>query len=298
MATLREIRRRIGGVKSTQKITKAMKMVAAAKLRRAQDAVVSARPYARTMKNVLRDLAGVVDVASNPLFAGRPPEKVAVVVVTADRGLCGAFNTNIVKAALSHIQIEFPKQHRAGNVKIVCVGRKGSDYFMKNGYPIDGKYIGIFGTLGFENACQIVAALTQGFLGGSYDRVDVVFNEFKSILQQKIVIDRFLPIPAEDVAGEGAKAAPAPADYIYEPSGEKILGSLVPKHLNFQMWRILLESNAAEQGARMSAMDNATTNASDLIRDLQLSYYKARQASITKELLEIVSGAEALTKAG
>ena len=298
MATLREIRRRIGGVKSTQKITKAMKMVAAAKLRRAQDSVVSTRPYARTLKNVLRDLARVVDVTSNPLFAPRTPEKVAVVVVTADRGLCGAFNTNIIKAAVAHIHAEYPEQHRAGNVKVVCVGRKGNDFFTKNGYGVEGRYIGIFGTLGFENARRIVAALTQGFLGGGCDRVDIVFNEFKSIVQQKIVIDRFLPIPAGDIAGEGGKADRAPNDYIYEPSGKKILDSLVPKHLNFQVWRILLESNAAEQGARMSAMDNATTNASDLIRDLQLSYNKARQASITKELLEIVSGAEALMKAG
>ena len=218
--------------------------------------------------------------------------------MTADRGLCGAFNTNIVKAALAHINANYPDQHTAGNVKLVCVGRKGSDFFTKNGYAIDGKYVGIFGTLGFDNARQIVAALTTGFLGGSYDRVDLVFNEFKSIVQQKIVIDRFLPIPAEEVGGGAGTVPTTTANYIYEPSGEIILSGLVPKHLNFQMWRVLLESNAAEQGARMSAMDNATTNATDLIRGLQLSYNKARQASITKELLEIVSGAEALTKAG
>jgi F-type H+-transporting ATPase subunit gamma len=298
MATLREIRGRISGVKSTQKITKAMKMVAAAKLRRAQDGVVSARPYARTMKSVLEDLASVVDVAANPLFAVRPPEKVAIVVVTADRGLCGAFNTNIVKAAIAHIHAEYPEQHRAGRVSMVCVGRKGAEFFTRNGYAIAGKYVGIFGSLGFENARGIVSDLTAGFLGGTYDRVDVVFNEFKSIAQQKIVINRFLPIPAGDIAGEAPGGVRPPSDYIYEPSGEGILSSLVPKHMNFQFWRILLESNAAEQGARMSAMENATTNATELIRDLQLSYNKARQASITKELLEIVSGAEALAKAG
>ena len=294
MATLREIRRRISGVKSTQKITKAMKMVSAAKLRRAQDSVVSARPYARTMKSVLRDLAAVVDVTSNPLFAVRPPEKVAIVVVTADRGLCGAFNTNIVKAAIAHIKAEYAEQHRAGNVKLVCIGRKGSDFFTKNGYAIDARYIGIFGTLGFENARQIVAVLTPGFLGGAYDRVDVVFNEFKSIIQQKIVIDRFLPIPAGDITEAEPKGARAPSDYIYEPSGEKILANLVPKHLNFQLWRVLLESNAAEQGARMTAMENATNNARDMINKLTLKYNKARQEKITTELIEIVSGAEAL----
>jgi F-type H+-transporting ATPase subunit gamma len=303
MATLREIRGRIGSVKSTQKITKAMKMVAAAKLRRAQDAVVSARPYARTMKSVLGDLAGVVDVTANPLFSGRPPEKVVVVVLTSDRGLCGAFNTNIIKAAIAHIRKEYPAQHDAGNVKLACVGKKGADFFTKNGYAVEGKYAAVFTALAFQNAREITAALTTAFLAGRCDRVDVVFNEFKSIIQQRLVIDRFLPIPAGAVAGVSADPAGAvgaarpPSDYIYEPSGAHLLATLVPKHLNFQMWRMLLESNAAEQGARMTAMDNATTNASDLIRDLQLSYNKARQASITKELLEIVSGAEALTNA-
>jgi F-type H+-transporting ATPase subunit gamma len=303
MATLREIRGRISSVKSTQKITKAMKMVAAAKLRRAQDAVISARPYARTMKNILRDLAAVVDVTANPLFTGRPPEKVVVVVLTSDRGLCGAFNTNIIKAAIAHIQKEYPAQHAAGNVKLACVGKKGADFFTKNGYAVEGKYAGIFAALAFGNAREITSALTTAFLEGRCDRVDIVFNEFKSIIQQQLVIDRFLPIPVGAVTATGATpvgtaaGAKPPADYIFEPSGEQLLATLVPKHLNFQMWRMLLESNAAEQGARMTAMDNATTNASDLIRDLQLSYNKARQASITKELLEIVSGAEALTNA-
>jgi len=298
MATLREIRGRITSVKSTQKITKAMKMVAAAKLRRAQDAVISARPYARTMRNILRDLASVVDVTANPLFGERPPEKVVVVALTSDRGLCGAFNTNIIKAAIAHIHKEYPAQFAAGNVKLVCVGKKGADFFTKNGYPVEGKYAGVFGALKFENAREISGALTSAFLEGRCDRVDVIFNEFKSIIQQQLVVDRYLPIPAGAV--KGAPVAPGavekpPSDYIYEPSGEHLLATIVPKHLNFQMWRMLLESNAAEQGARMTAMENATTNASDLIRDLQLSYNKARQASITKELLEIVSGAEALT---
>jgi F-type H+-transporting ATPase subunit gamma len=297
MATLREIRGRIVSVKSTQKITKAMKMVAAAKLRRAQDGVVSARPYARTMKNILRDLAGVVDLTASPLFTGRPPGKVVVVVLTSDRGLCGAFNTNIIKAAVAHIQQEYPEQQREGNVKVACIGKKGADFFAKNNYSVEGRYVGIFSALGFENAREITAALTNAFLDGRCDRVDVIFNEFKSIIQQRIVIEQFLPIPAGRIAGEAGKGPHPPSDYIYEPSGAHLLATLVPKHLNFQMWRMLLESNAAEQGARMTAMENATTNASDLIRDLQLSYNKARQASITKELLEIVSGAEALTNA-
>jgi len=310
MATLREIRGRITGVKSTQKITKAMKMVAAAKLRRAQEGVVSARPYARKLGGLLRDLAAVVDVTAHPLFSGgggKPAEKIAVVVVSADRGLCGAFNTNIIKAGVHHIKTTFGRQFEAGAVKVICVGKKSSDFFTKNDYAVDGRHNGIFMSLGFEDARRIAGELTEGFLSGKYDRVDIVYNEFKSIVHQKITVEQFLPIPSAEALAEagGPENAPpqgtsrgAVPDYIYEPSGEEILRSLVPKHLNFQVWRVLLESFAAEQGARMTAMENATTNASELIRALQLSYNKARQASITKELLEIVSGAEALMKAG
>ena len=296
MATLREIRQRIGGVKSTQKITKAMKMVAAAKLRRAQDAVVAARPYARKMKDLLQHLAAVVDVTKNPLFVSRPVTNVAVIVVTADRGLCGAFNANIIKAAAGHIRSNYGELQESGNVHVVTVGRKGFDFFAKNNYRIASKHLGIFAGLQFSNAQAIVSEAVRGFLSGGYDRVDVVYNEFKSIAQQRIVIEQLLPIPAAIEPESGA--AQARTDYIYEPSSEAIVVALVPKHLNFQIWRALLESYAAEQGSRMAAMENATTNATDLIRNLQLTYNKARQASITKELLEIVSGAEALKKAG
>jgi F-type H+-transporting ATPase subunit gamma len=295
MATLREIRQRISSVKSTQKITKAMKMVAAAKLRRAQDAVVAARPYARKMKTLLQHLAAVVDVTTNPLFVQRPVANVAVIVVTADRGLCGAFNSNLIKAAAHHVRTNYAELLKTGNVHLVTVGRKGFEFFSKNDYAIGSKHVGIFAGLQFGNAQTIVNEAVQGFLAGSYDRVDVVYNEFKSIAQQRIMADQLLPIPSLD----GAEASQtAQTDYIYEPSSEAIIRALVPKHLNFQIWRILLESNAAEQGARMAAMENATTNATDIIRSLQLTYNKARQASITKELLEIVSGAEALKKAG
>jgi F-type H+-transporting ATPase subunit gamma len=300
MATLREIRQRIGGVKSTQKITKAMKMVAAAKLRRAQDSVIAARPYARKMKELLQHLAGVVDVTANPLFVARPVSKVLVIVVTSDRGLCGAFNTNIIKAAASHIRTKYSELKSSGNVSLATVGRKGFDFFSKNNYVIANKHLGIFAGLQFNNAQTIVAEAVHGFIAGDFDRVDVVYNEFKSIAQQRIVIDQLLPIPS--IKGSDSQSetgnSQSQIDYIYEPSSEAIVSALVPKHLNFQIWRVLLESFAAEQGARMAAMDNATTNASELIRDLQLSYNKARQASITKELLEIVSGAEALKAAG
>ncbi len=300
MATLREIRRRIGSVKSTQKITKAMKMVAAAKLRRAQDAVISARPYARKMKELLEHLSAKVDVTANPLFASRPVNAIAVIVITADRGLCGAFNGNIIKAVATHVQANYRDQYTAGKVKLICVGKKGFDFFSKRNYEIANKHIGIFGGLNFGNAKAIIGDVVQNFLNGEYDRVDVVYNEFKSIMQQRVTVDQLLPIPHSSATPplQGSDTGHVLVDYIYEPSSEAIISSLVPKHLNFQVWRFLLESNAAEQGARMTAMENATTNASDLIRTLQLSYNKARQASITKELLEIVSGAEALKKAG
>jgi F-type H+-transporting ATPase subunit gamma len=297
MATLREIRRRISGVKSTQKITKAMKMVAAAKLRRAQDAAIASRPYAKKMKQLLQHLAGVVDVTKNPLFAMRDVKNVAIIVVTADRGLCGAFNANIIRATAHHIRDNYAELNASGNVKLICVGKKGYDFFSKNEYRIADKQLGIFASLNFSQAQEIVADVVKGFSSGEYDRVEIVYNEFKSIIQQRLTIDQLLPIPVAEVADGTAAKHHFGVDYIYEPSGEEIIAALVPKHLNFQMWRVLLESNAAEQGARMTAMDNATTNASDLIRDLQLAYNNARQASITKELLEIVSGAEALKSA-
>ena len=300
-----------------------MKMVAAAKLRRAQDGVIAARPYAKKMKELLRYLAGIVDVTAHPLFTVRDIRSVAVIVVTADRGLCGAFNANIIRAASTHIRANYSELNAAGKVKLVCVGRKGFEFFVKNAYHIASKHLGIFAGLSFARAEGIVAEVVQGFEREEYDRVEIVYNEFKSIIQQRIVIDQLLPIPAFDmnppsgagsvpaqdpqIADHSGKAPPDKSlhrsstgqiDYIYEPSSEEIISALVPKHLNFQLWRVLLESNAAEQGARMTAMDNATTNASDLIRSLQLSYNKARQASITKELLEIVSGAEALKSAG
>ena len=298
MATLREIRRRISGVKSTQKITKAMKMVAAAKLRRAQEAVVAARPYARKMKGLLQHLAGVVDVTANPLFEERDINNVAIIIVTADRGLCGAFNANIVRSAVHHIATKYAQVQSEGKLKLVCIGKKGNDFFTKNNYKIVGRHLGIFSGLGFSTAQAVVGDVVQGYLNGEYDRVEVIYNEFKSIIQQRVIIEQFLPIPSAEVEQPHLKASTSKLDYIYEPSKSELVSALVPKHLNFQLWRVLLESNAAEQGARMTAMDNATTNASDLIRDLQLSYNKARQSSITKELLEIVSGAEALKKAG
>jgi len=315
MATLREIRGRIVGVKKTQKITKAMKMVAAAKLRRAQRNVVQARPYAVKMKELLGHLsanpayaenasvddstrrAGRPDAALNPLIQQRTVNAVALVIITSDRGFCGAFNTNLLKAAERHINANYAAFKEQGKLKLFCVGKKGFDYFSKRGYNVAGKYIGVYSNLVFSSAQNIVREVLEGYAKGEYDQVEIAYNEFKSMTTQKNSIERFLPIavdrhlPAHSPAGDGQL-------YIYEPSDIAIVNALVPKHLNFQLWRSLLESNAAEEGARMAAMENATVNATELISTLQLSYNKARQAAITSELLEIVGGAEALKKAG
>ncbi|MER3523339.1 MAG: ATP synthase F1 subunit gamma [Ignavibacteria bacterium] len=294
MATLREIRSRIIGVKKTQKITKAMKMVAAAKLRRAQNNVVRARPYAKKIKELLQHLSANPETAGNIFLQERAVNAVALVVVTADRGLCGAFNSNLIKAAERHIATHYATLKEEGKLKVFCIGKKGADYFTKRGYALAGRYVGIYNNLVFPPAQAIAHEIVNGYSAGEYDRVEIVYNEFKSVTQPRIAIEQFLPIPKEAFEG----AARRPVDYIYEPSDVALMNALIPKHLNFQVWRVILESNAAEQGARMAAMENATTNANTLISTLQLSYNKARQAAITKELLEIVGGAEALRKAG
>ena len=298
MATLREIRSRIAGVKNTQKITKAMKMVAAARLRRAQEGMMATRPYARKIGQLLRHLVTKVDPSLHPLFAPREVHGVLYVVVTADRGLCGAFNTNIIKAAEHELKTNSVDFMNAGKARLLTVGRKGSEYFRKRGYQIYSKHVGIFSDLDFARARGIIDEITAGYLKGEFDRVVLIYNEFKSVIQQRIVIEQLLPVPPEELSTATEKRSLAQVDYIYEPSSQEIINALVPKHLNFQLWRVLLESNAAEQGARMAAMDNATENAKEIIRDLSLLFNNARQAAITKELLEIVGGAEALRKAG
>lgn len=289
MATLRDIKQRIKGVKSTQQITKAMKMVAAAKLRRSQDAIINARPYARKMQNLLSDLTNEDDVNSNPLFFQREVKNVAIVILTADRGLCGAFNTNIIREANRFIEEEVVSNNLS--YLLFCVGKKGKDYFSKRNYPVYDSFVGIFSSLNYSFAQRLSDKLINGFLNGEFDKVVVIFNEFKSIIQQKIVVEQYLPIPVKVSSG---KSSSIETNYIYEPDRKSIFDFLVPKNLKAQMWRFLLESNAAEFAARMTAMDNATTNAKELIRTLNLKYNKERQASITKEILEIVSGANAL----
>jgi len=310
MATLREIKRRISGVTSTEKITKAMKMVAAAKLRRAQAALVAARPYSRKISELVKRLAANADLSENPLVKERETKRVAIVVVTADRGFCGAFNSNIIKATNGLIASRYQKLYLSNRVKLFIVGRKGFEFFSKRrlaqstGYDVIGNYSSVFRDLKFQTAKNIASEIIKGYLAGTYDRVEIVYNEFKNVMHQRLLIEQFLPVPKEEMKSDAETLSERKGshdrvnpEYIYEPDSASILESLMPRHLEYQIWRVLLESNAAGEGARMAAMDNASENASELISSLSLQYNKARQAAITKELLEVVSGAEALTAA-
>jgi F-type H+-transporting ATPase subunit gamma len=294
MPTLREVRSRISGVKKTEKITRAMKMVAAAKLRRAQSSLVAARPYAKGMHRLLQHLLPAVGSTGEALLSPRPVHTLAIVVVTSDRGMCGAFNTNIVKTAQERMAAAVDANGQPIPVKLYCLGKKGVDFFTRRKVTLAGRYPGIFNKLVFGDAQKIARELTDAFLKGEVDAVELVYNEFKNAAQQRIVTEQYLPIVPDDVPqGEAAGRTSVP-NYIYEPSEQDLMSSLLPKYLNFTFWRVLLESSASEEGARMTAMENATENANELIATLQLQYNKARQTAITTELLEVVSGAEAL----
>jgi F-type H+-transporting ATPase subunit gamma len=282
LATLNEIKNRIIAVKSTQKITKAMKMVAAAKLRRAQDKIISARPYAMKMNELLLHLLNVADSSINPLIQPKDINTVLLVVVTSDRGLCGSFNTNIIKYAVNYINTSGKK------VKLITIGKKCSDFFVKRNYNVK-KSLNV-SHLSQEILSDSVKEIIKGYLAEEYQSVELIYNEFISIAKQNLIVDKFLPLKVETTE----KSKKSDIDYIYEPSSVLILNDLIPKQLNVHFRKSILESNASEMAARMTAMETATNNASDLIRFLELGYNKARQESITNELLEIVSGAEAL----
>jgi F-type H+-transporting ATPase subunit gamma len=279
-----DIRRRIRSVKNTQQITKAMKMVAAAKLRRAQERMFAARPYAGGLRQVLASVAARVDISTHPLLQSREPERnVVVVVVTADRGLCGAFNANVIRAAQNFI-----REHSFEGVELVTIGRKASDFFRRRTIPIR-RNVFVAQALSLDVAREIADSLIKDFVDEKIDGVYVAYNEFKSLIAQHVRVERLLPIPREFEADPNKPAI----DYLYEPGPEQILSDLLPKHIEFQLYRVLLESAAAEQGARMTAMEAATKNASDMINYLTLTYNRIRQAAITKEIIEIVSGASA-----
>ncbi|MCE7043530.1 ATP synthase F1 subunit gamma [Dyadobacter sp. CY312] len=292
MASLKEVRNRIVSVNSTQQITKAMKMVAAAKLRRAQDNIIQMRPYAQKLGDMLSTVsAGAESSSDSPLKAARPVEKVLIIVVTSDRGLCGAFNTNIVKATLLLIEEKYAAQAAKGNVEIFAIGKKGAESFVRKGFTVNTSYTDLFTRLSFVAVKQAAEEIMTAFTEGRYDAVDLVFNEFKNVATQIIHTDRYLPIVSDN---SSAKTKNTDVNYIFEPTEEEILAELIPKSLKIQLYRAVLESYASEQGARMTAMDKATENAQDLIKELKLVYNRTRQAAITTEILEIVGGAEAL----
>jgi len=281
MPTLLDIRRRIRSVKNTQQITRAMKMVAAARLRRAQERVFNARPYANQMLALLASLAARTEQRLHPLLAERPVEKVLLVLVTGDKGLCGAFNTNLIRAAQNYFE-----ENRDRKVSLIAVGRKGRDFFRRRPVDMISEYAGIFTRLEFSNAQEIAAQIIDRYCKAEVDAVEFIYNESKTLLTQRLTRERYLPIkPMEPRKGE------ALIDYIYEEPGSEIFGALLPRYVEIEVYRALLESAAAEYAARMTAMDAATTNAAEMIDTLTLHMNRVRQAAITKEIIEIVSGA-------
>jgi F-type H+-transporting ATPase subunit gamma len=281
MPALIDIRRRIRSTKNTQQITKAMKMVSAAKLRRAQEAIFAARPYARKMIEVLNGVATRADPAGHPLLQERGDDRILLVVVTADKGLAGGFNANIIRAA-----VHFLEELAGKDLRLDLVGRKGRDYFKRRRFAVRSEKLGLLQGLTFAAAREMADQLVKSYVDGEVDQVYVLYNEFKSVIQQKVVVERLLPITKLTFDPK----EPA-LDYLYEPGPDRIFAKLLPRHVEFQVWRALLESAAAEHGARMTAMDAATNNAEDMIDRLTLYMNKVRQAAITKEIIEVVSGA-------
>jgi F-type H+-transporting ATPase subunit gamma len=287
MPSLIDLRRRIRAVKSTQQITKAMKMIAASRLKRAQDRVVAARPYAQRMLAVLNSLAARVDPDSHPLLrSGAETGRPLLIVITADRGLCGSFNSNVIKAAGQFILTE---TGGSNDIALGLIGRKGRDFFRRRGFDVRYEQVGIFQRLAFSHAADIANAAIEDFVSGQASSVHVVYNEFKSVMSQRMVIERLLPIPRLETEAEAGPTT----DYLYEPGPEDIFRDLMPRHVQAQIYRALLESNAAFFAAQMTAMDAATRNSAEMLEDLTLYMNKVRQAAITREIIEVVSGAAA-----
>lgn len=287
---LKEVRNRIKSVQSTQQITKAMKMVSAAKLRRAQDAITQMRPYVQKLQEMLSNIVSNSDgdVAMD-LAVERPVEKALIIVVTSDRGLCGGYNSNLIKLTKLIIKEKYAAQFAKGNVQVLPIGKKAFEHFSKNGYNVVGHYWDIFTGLSFEKVQSAAKYAMEAFANKEVDAVELVYSEFKNAATQRYVSEQFLPVPK--VTEEGSKAK---ADFIFEPGQEELIVELMPKILNTQLYKAVLDGNASEHGARMTAMDKASDNANELLKSLKISYNRARQAAITTELTEIVSGAAAL----
>jgi F-type H+-transporting ATPase subunit gamma len=295
MANLKEVKGRITSVISTQQITKAMKMVAAAKLRRSQDRITQMRPFAQKLSSILQNLSSAQgDNSSDAWYSQiRDEKKVLIVAISSDRGLCGSFNSNIFKGVARLIAEKYQSQYDKGNVTILPIGRKAFEFFGKRKVNLIGEYSTLFSNLTFEQAAKVAEFLMTEFQAGRYDKIEIVYNEFKNVATQILRTEQFLPVmpPAQ----EGKKTSEV--DYIYQPDREEIITGLIPKSLKVQLFKGLLDSNASENGARMTAMDKATENAGELLKELKLTYNRTRQAAITKEILEIVAGAEALKSA-
>jgi F-type H+-transporting ATPase subunit gamma len=295
MPSLIDIRRRVRAVKSTQQITKAMKMVSSSKLRRAQERILRSRPYAKEMLRVFNNLATRVDASKHPLLNDDPESgRTLLIVISADRGLCGSFNTNIVKSALQ-FTIEHPHTANGAQVALALVGRKGRDFFMRRGFDVRYEEVGLFQNVKWSHAQAIAQTAIKEFLGPDISSVYLVYNEFRSVISQRVVIEKLLPIPKLNQAEGTATgaSAEAPVDYLFEPDPEQLLGTLLPLHVAVQVQRALLESSAAEHAARMQSMDSATRNAKEMVERLTLYMNKVRQAAITREIIEVVSGAQA-----
>ncbi|GAA4324781.1 ATP synthase F1 subunit gamma [Mucilaginibacter gynuensis] len=297
MANLKEVRNRIVSVGSTQQITKAMKMVSAAKLKRATNAIIQLRPYANKLKDLLANLSAGLEDGSSPYLQEREPVRVLVVVISSNRGLAGAFNTNAIKTANNLIAEKYSEQLKAGNVSIIAIGKKSQEYYQRRKYNVIGNNNDLYLDLNFQNASKITESIMKGFSDGQYDRVELVYNHFRNAAVQFQIAEQLLPVPKAEVAKTEIKekGIQQQVDYILEPSKEEIVEQLIPKNIKIQLYRAILDSHASEHGARMTAMDKATENAGDLLKALKLSYNQARQAAITTELTEIVSGAAALS---
>ena len=287
MANLKEIKMRIASVQKTQQITKAMKMVAASRMKKATDAIIATRPYAQKLHNIIQHLEDTELAFGNQYLEERELKKVLLIVIAADRGLCGSFNTNIRKKAIQTIN-EY--KNNGIDVSLITVGKKSVEFCRKFNVDIESEYADIFKSLHFNTAEQVIEESKKLFLNEEVDRVELIYNEFQSVVSQVAVVDQVMPVRKEELENTDKDKN----DYIYEPSKVELLSTLLPKYLNYHMWKALLESNASEQASKMMAMENATNNAGDLIKKLNLTYNKIRQASITTEISEIVGGSEAL----
>ncbi|MFN3840823.1 MAG: ATP synthase F1 subunit gamma [Cyclobacteriaceae bacterium] len=290
MPSLKEVKTRISSVVSTQQITKAMKMVAAAKLRKSQDRILQMRPFAQKLSLILQNLSAAQtnESGDNWYSKVRPENHVLLVAITSDRGLCGSFNTSVYKGVLRVIEEKYQSQYKQGSVTILPIGKKANEYFTKRKYRMLSDYAGLFSQLSFESVATVADYLMANFRSGKYDKIEIVYNEFKNVATQILRTEQYLPVVQKQ-----ANSAQS-TDYIYQPNNTEVLEGLIPKSLRVQLFKAVLDSNAAENGARMTAMDKATENAGEILKELRLSYNRTRQAAITKEILEIVGGAEAL----